>query len=329
MEEYLTRRTEWRNSRIERLTPDASTREYFRILWKEKPAVACVYPEPFSPEEQTYLDVTRLFLTDGLPVAEIYNFDGPAGIIIQEDLGNRILRDVLQETGKETAENYLNRAIGLIARIQKLTETAFAVNSIASRLKFDREKLNWELDFYKTHYFTSLRKKPLSPETDQLLFGEFCQLSEELEGFAGVLCHRDYHAANLMLDSQDQLRIIDHQDARIGPVSYDLVSLLLDRVLETPAPGFIKNKKDVFLSEREKLGLENHRGLQFDYEFDLMTVQRCLKAIGTFSNQTANCGKKGYTKFIKPMYRIVLEASERLQKFPVLQEIIKTELEIS
>ena len=73
------------------LTPDASTRNYFRIPWKKGKAVAAVYPEPFDPEFHPYLDVTRLFLENGLPVPEIYAVDGQSGIIVQEDLGDRQL----------------------------------------------------------------------------------------------------------------------------------------------------------------------------------------------------------------------------------------------
>jgi len=82
--------------------------------------------------------------------------------------------------------------------------------------KFDTEKLNWELDFFKTHYFDTYLKHPLSPSEDAKLAKEFAELAGELESYASVLCHRDFHAANLMLDSRDRMRIIDHQDARIG-----------------------------------------------------------------------------------------------------------------
>src|SRR5687767_15997068 len=73
------------------LTPDASTRNYFRIPWKKKKAVAAVYPEAFDPEVHPYLDVTRLFLDNGIPVPDIYAVDGQNGIIVQEDLGDRQL----------------------------------------------------------------------------------------------------------------------------------------------------------------------------------------------------------------------------------------------
>ncbi len=155
---------------------------------------------------------------------------------------------------------------------------------------------------------------------------EFADLSQELETRANVLCHRDFHAANLMIDNKNRLRIIDHQDARIGTASYDLVSLLLDRILEPPQLEWLDEKKRFFLAERECLGLEKITFEDFDYEFDLMTVQRCLKALGTFSFQSVNRGKTHFIQYIEPMFRIVLRACIRLQKFPILQRIIKEQI---
>lgn len=304
------------------LTPDASVREYFRIKWRDRTAIVCVYPEPFVASEQTYLDVTRLFLESGLPVAEIYDFDETTGVIVQEDLGDRILRPTLDRADFEEKEELLHRAISLIAKIQAATANAFAHDSIASRLKFDREKLGWELDFFRTHYFETYRKQTLSDEENQNLTLEFAELVSELETRAEFLCHRDFHADNLMIDGRGNLRIIDHQDARIGAASYDLVSLLLDRILEVPSITWIREKRLFFLSEREKLGLKHIDPDDFAYEFRLQTIQRCLKAIGTFSFQSVNRGKTHFIQYIDPMFRVVLQAARRLERFPHLQSVV-------
>lgn len=308
------------------LTPDASVREYFRIKWRHRSAIACVYPEPFIAREHTYLDVTRLFSESDLPVAEIYDFDETTGVIVQEDLGDRILRPTLDRAGYEEKEELLNRAISLIAKIQAATPNAFALGSIASRLKFDSEKLGWELDFFRTHYFETYRRQNLSDEENQCLTNEFAELVGELETRAEVLCHRDFHADNLMIDKAENLRIIDHQDARIGTASYDLVSLLLDRILEVPSISRIREKRLFFLSERENLGLKHIDPDNFAAEFRLQTIQRCLKAIGTFSFQSVNRGKTHFIQYIDPMFRVVLQAARRLERFPHLQSVIERQI---
>ena len=311
---------------VEALTPDASIREYFRVGWKNTTAIACVYPEPFLAKEQTYFDVSNLFQTSDLPVADIYAFDEELGVIIQEDFGDLILRDVLEDSSADKRNDLLNEAISMIAKIQAATENAFNLNSISSRLKFDEEKLLWELNFFKTHYFETLRKEKLVEKDANSLTEEFTELAKELEQHAKVLCHRDFHAANLMLDKQNRLRIIDHQDARVGAASYDLVSLLLDRVLDSPKEIWLTEKKHFFLRERENLGLEKITFADFDHEFRLQTIQRCLKAIGTFSFQSAMRGKTYFVQYIEPMFQIVLEACESLQRFPNLQKIIREKI---
>lgn len=312
---------------IQQLTPDASTREYFRIVCDGQSAIACVYPEPFLAGEQTYIDVTRLFLENGLPVAKILAFDEALGVIILEDLGDVILRDVLAASSETDRGSLINEAISLIAKIQAATASAYKSGSVASKLRFDVEKLTWELEFFRTHYFETLRKRPLSPGENSALDSEFYELSRELDSRATVLCHRDFHAANLMLDQSGKMRIIDHQDARIGSPAYDLVSLLLDRITELPTPEFLASKRSLLIAERSVLGLDTLDQEDFAYEFRLQTIQRCLKANGTFSFQSVNRGKTYFLPFIEPMFRIVLRAAENLGRFPTLRTIVSRELD--
>lgn len=310
---------------VAQLTADASTREYFRIAWDGSTAIACVYPEPFVAAEQSYLDVTNLFRSNGLPVAEIFDVDEKLGVIVQEDLGDTILRDEITTADARRREKLIDDAIRMIPRIQAATQNAFDRNSIASRLRFDVEKLLWELDFFKEHYFTTFKKQPLPADLDAAISAEFLELCRELESRASVLCHRDYHAANLMLDRKGELRIIDHQDARIGATSYDLVPLLLDRVTEPPSAESLAAKRRLFLDERERIGLPKLDENEFANEFRLQTVQRCLKAVGTFSFQSVNRGKTYFVPFIKPMFEIVLRALDNLDRFPSLGRTLQSE----
>lgn len=310
------------------LTPDASVREYFRIPWISKQAVACVYPEPFDPEFHPFLDVTRLFSDVGLPVPEILEINGPEGIIIQEDLGEMQLLDVLKDASEESYEAYQERAISLIADIQAATPKAYELNSIASRLAFDEAKLSWELQFFMEHYFKGLREETLTHGEAAELKVELNDIAAELSARPRVLCHRDYHAANLMVDKEDRLRIVDHQDARMGPASYDLVSLLLDRQLEMPSLAEIRAHRLFLLEERRLRGLDALDPDDFAREFRLMTVQRGLKAVGTFSYQTAVCGRGAkYAQFIEPTLCTVMHAAEWLDRFPALCRAIKKRLE--
>jgi aminoglycoside/choline kinase family phosphotransferase len=334
MSDFLARLTKYLDTagtpyHIEQLTPDASTREYFRIKSDGSSAVACVYPEPFNAAEQSYLDTTQLFRNCGLPVAEVIDFDESLGVIMIEDLGDTILRDVLVSSSSDEREAYLDRAIGLIAQIQSATDAAVASGSIASTLRFDVEKLSWELEFFREHYFSTYRARPLSVENDTAVRSEFIELARDLESRIAVLCHRDFHAANLMIDGSGELRIIDHQDARMGTASYDLVSLLLDRVTEPPTAAWLAEKRRFFLSQREVTGLTKLDEDDFAEEFRLQTIQRCLKAVGTFSFQSATRGKTYFEPFILPMFQIVHRALVQVERFPVLEKLVAREIELT
>jgi len=301
------------------LTPDASTRSYFRIPWKQGNAIAAVYPEAFDPDFHPYLDVTHLFLESGIPVPEIYAVDGGTGIIVQEDLGDQQLCQVYEVASPEECEDYKERAINIIARIQKAHE----LKSISSRLAFDEAKLSWELDFFVEHYFQSLRGETLRRAEAAELKAELNDISAELSAAPRVLCHRDFHTANLMLDGKNQVRVVDHQDARMGPASYDLVSFLLDRQPAPPSLAELRAHRLQLLEERRLQGLEPLDPDEFAREFRLMTIQRGLKAVGTFSYQTAINGRGTfYEHFIEPTFLIVSQAAEWLERFPTLRRLI-------
>lgn len=325
---YLSGKGKVVEDRIHALTPDASTREYFRLPWKRGTAIAAVYPEPFDPDYHPFLDVTRLFSAGDLPVPEILDVDAQTGIIVQEDLGDRQLRLIYESTSEEENETYKERAITLIAQIQGATEKAYERNSIASRLAFDEAKLSWELGFFFEHYFGSLRGETLSHGEAAELKAEMNDIAAELAARPRVLCHRDYHAANLIVDRKNNLRIIDYQDARMGPASYDLVSLLLDRQTESPSLAEVRGHRLFLIEERRRQGLDALDPDEFAWEFRLMTVQRVLKAIGTFSYQTAVCGRGAtYAQFIEPMFRIVLQSAEWLDRFPALRRAIAARIQ--
>ena len=127
------------------------------------------------------MDVTRLFLSGGLPVADIFEIAGDAGIIVQEDLGDTILRDLLNDPENHSRHRQLDEAISLIAQIQALTPKAFESGSIASRSRFDRDKLLWELNYFKEHYFETYLGSRLDEKDDRQISEEFEEIATELE----------------------------------------------------------------------------------------------------------------------------------------------------
>lgn len=319
--------------RLTGLTPDASTRKYYRIAAESNLAetlIVSLYPAPFNPHDNSFIDVTRLFGRAQLPVPEIIDVAGTEGIILQEDLGDTSLAqwmaEALDNGDQAGADEMLRSAIELIARIQAASALAYETGSITSRLAFDEDKLGWELNFYFDHFFGSFHKQQLPPDEEQAIKADLQAVAVELANRPRVLTHRDYHAMNLMVDPRGNLRIIDHQDARMGPATYDLVPLLLERRLEPADEAWVEAWQQCFLRERAKHGLPKIEPAELRYEFNLMTVQRQLKAIGTFSYQTGVAGRgEFYEKYIAPAVATVLRAmrSPGMREYPALRAALE------
>src|ERR1041385_4846339 len=121
VEAFLAHRMSATNPPVVAMTPDASTRFYFRVPWKRGTAFAAVYPEPFDEAVHPYLDVTRLFRECELPVPEVYDVDGSLGIIMQEDLGDNQLCAIFETANEDEREALIEQSIEIIARIQAAT----------------------------------------------------------------------------------------------------------------------------------------------------------------------------------------------------------------
>jgi len=318
---------------LQALTPDASTRKYYRVARSADPQgthIISLYATPFNPQDNSYLDVTKLFEEVGLPVPRIIGVAGTEGIILQEDLGDESLSGWLIEAagrGDEAGvDQKLRRAIDLIVEIQAATPMAYDMNSVASRLAFDVDKLSWELNYFFDHFFGSYRRIEMDESEAGAIRRDLTEIATELASRPRTLTHRDYHGMNLMVDPRGDLRIIDHQDARMGPATYDLVPLLVERLLEPADESWVASYQHYYLESRARAGLPGIAADELRYEFDLMTIQRQLKAMGTFSYQTAVVGRGVvYEKYIDPARRTVLRAMSKpgMKEYPDLRAALE------
>jgi hypothetical protein len=190
-------------------------------------------------------------------------------------------------------------------------------------IAFDVEKLSWELQFFIKHFLEAYRGAVLTASERQAIDAELLRIAEELAAEPRVFCHRDYHSRNLMLHD-GQLYIIDFQDARMGPDTYDLVSLLRDSYMD-----FSEREVDeliaFFLALRgvgaDRAGAGMEAG-QFRQRFDLMALQRNLKALGTFGFQTTSRGNTVYIQYIPRTLAYVRTNLERDRRFGRLRDLL-------
>lgn len=303
---------------VSKLSGDASARQYYRYMSKTGQSfVLATYPETFDPDRFNYRQVCHLLTEIGLPVPKIITMDPELGIVLQEDLGNESLQVRLLTAAKDERRLLLRQAIDYIVTIQQDGTRALQPEDEASRLAFDEEKLNWELLFFECHYLRDY--KGLKPAETKNLKDEFTRLATELAGFSRCLCHRDYHVRNLML-KDGTIYITDFQDARQGPASYDLVSLLKDSIdLETQE---INEYRDYYL-DRASL---SQTGEAFMRQFHLMCIQRLLKALGTYGFQIVTQGNFLYQQYVPGSLQRSLISLQAVPEFPYIQSIVEGDL---
>ncbi len=321
---------------LARLTGDASTRSYFRLQADGRSLVAALYDKPFDETESAtsrlsrfeaenpaarlsfandpcaYIEVTKLLIGSGLPIPPTLATSGGDAVLLIEDVGDIKLQDWLVDKSDIEIKDAYACAIELIVRIQESTERV-GTDSICSRLAFDEMKLKWELGFFFANYFNRFLGLKLDARTANGVQEDFKAICSELAARPRVLTHRDYHARNLMMH-EDRMFIIDHQDARMGPTSYDLASLVYDPYTELD-PLIAREIIERFIEMKSASSVPIGDEDQFRHELELMTVQRMLKAVGTYSYQAAVAGNISYLPYIEPAINRALKAMSALGRF--------------
>jgi aminoglycoside/choline kinase family phosphotransferase len=270
---------------------DASTRRYFRILRGGATWVLALYPEPFDAETLPFVGVRHLMAGWGLPVPAILDQDGARGVLLLQDLGDRTLQEVLRTTAPPERDDLYRTALDQLATLQREASRG-PQTAGCFQVAFDLEKLSWELHYFEKHFLERHRGCDLSVEDRATLAEVFHRLSEQIAAWPRVLCHRDFHSRNLML-SAGTLYWIDFQDARMGHASYDLASLLRDSYVELPEE-FVAERAEEF---RRRAVPGEAREL-FQRRFELMSLQRNLKALGTFGYMASVRGNRVYLPYI-------------------------------
>lgn len=276
------------STRLQPLAGDASDRRFFRIVPPEAASrVLVVHTGPIDPQTLPLIEVAALFRALPVPVPTIGEADAALGIVEVEDLGDTTLETALANAGEPERAARYEEAVALIAAIQRGGRRLATSGASPFRLAFDVAKLTWELEFFVEHFLVGHRRNTVTPPVRGALAAEFRTLAAEMAGEARVLCHRDFHSRNLMVH-RGRLHVIDFQDARLGPDTYDLVSLLRDAYVELDAASV-----DRLIAHYQDL-LDVSDGAALRRRFTRTTVQRSLKALGTFGYQIAERGNQRY-----------------------------------
>jgi hypothetical protein len=293
------------------LTGDASDRRYFRVRPRGADSyVLALHTAPFAFDALPFVNVAGLLARVPVPIPAILGHADDLGILALQDLGDMTLQAHLGAATPAEHTALYRQAIGFIAAIQRQGRELASDRYVPFGIAFDVEKLTWELDFFVKHFAVAYRGAAITAADRAAIADECAAIVLELAGEARVLCHRDYHSRNLMW-RDGQLFIIDFQDARMGPDTYDLASLLRDSYVDITDEA-LDDYIACFLALRGGTP-SREEAVEFRRRFDLMALQRNLKALGTFGYQTATRRNPVYIQYIP---RTLHYARTNLAKYP-------------
>lgn len=300
--------------RIAPASSDASFRRYFRVWYNGQTRVVMDAP-PDKEDCRPFVAIAQAMRGLGLNTPEVLAGDLDQGLLLLTDLGSR---QYLPELDARSVPGLYGDALEALARLQVGGDPASPLLP-----PYDSALLHREMELFREWFLGQLMELELSAEEQQILTQTFALLADNALEQPRVWVHRDYHSRNLMITDPDNPGVLDFQDAVVGAVTYDLVSLLRDCYIAWPR----EQVEFWALDYRARLRALGMRGLdnadQFLRWFDLMGIQRHLKATGIFARLHLRDGKPGYLRDIPRTLGYVLEVASHHAELADLQNLLR------
>ena len=315
-------------ARLEPLAGDASDRRYFRLRPAGGPSRVLMFlAKPIDPPYEPFERMAEFFALHRFPVPKVLESHPREGVIVLEDLGDESLQDHLRGAAGADPATWRRRyeeAVDLVVRLQRDGTRALTPEYPAYHFALDGMRLRRELGYFEEHYVRRLLGDPLAGDAAADRLRRALDGLAERAGRSGdrVLCHRDFHSRNLMLPPGGSgLVMIDFQDARLGPRTYDLASLLCDPYVEVPV-NLVAAMRERVLAGIGWAGRE----AELERDFAEVAAQRMLKAVGTYAGQATRFGVKRYLEYIPAALARARGALERLAEGDLLAELLGAKL---
>jgi N-acetylmuramate 1-kinase len=287
---------------------DASFRRYFRVYTSSGTTFVAMDAPPDKEDCRPYVRVARAFRAIGLNVPEIIADDLARGFLLITDLGDRLYLEALSE---RTVDALYRDALQAL----RVLQSAGGTDELPP---YDEKLLHQEMELFREWYIGRHLSIPLRPVEHELLDRAFRTLAAAALEQPRVAVHRDYHSRNLLLTESNNPGILDFQDAVVGPVTYDLVSLLRDCYIAWPRERVESWVREYFAQARAVGVSVGDNAAEFLRWFDLMGVQRHLKAIGIFARLNHRDGKPNYLGDIPRVRDYLIDVATR---YPELREL--------
>ena len=311
---------------IIRLAGDASSRRYYRASFGENGSVV-VMAAPDRGSVETFLSMTALMKELGADTPELLMDQD--NLLAMEDLGDVMLQGALASMPGDDIEDEYRRLLDRLAAFQAAARARVDKSQPCFSLRFDMEKLTYEVDFAGKYFLKEHLGREPHWSASAVMKLEWEKVNGELAQEMETLAHRDFHSRNIMAHGARRVWI-DYQDARMGRMAYDLVSLLLDPYVKI-SQGMEGRLAGYYFGKMEDIGSAIWSRDRFEELYALSAAQRLYKALGTYGYQTAIRGTVTYVPYIKPaasrLLRI-LEGRQRLGRLlnqlgPYLEDALK------
>ncbi len=299
LEQWLTGQCSGQDFTLAPASADASFRRYFRATFADRSLIVMDAP-PEHEDCGPFVHVAQLFGESGAHVPKVLAQDLAQGFLLLSDLGATTYLSALDESN---ADRLYRDAGDALVKIQIATRPGVLPD-------YDEALLTREMQLFPDWYIGKHLGMTLSSSQQETLARTFEQLNRNILAQGQVFVHRDYHSRNLMV-CDDNPGILDFQDAVLGAISYDLVSLLKDayirwdeeRVLDWAIRYWEKARK-------AKLPVPSDFG-DFYRDFEWMGAQRHIKVLGIFARLYHRDGKDGYLKDMPLVMEYLRKACER------------------
>lgn len=305
--------------RVYQLAGDASARKYYRVIYEQDTYVLMAW-EPFDPDKYPFINVLRHFESSGVNVPKIKKIGSEHGLLLLEDLGDLTLeRKFWESSNQELSWDFYKKSLDEIIKIHT-TATQLNKPTIAKEIMFDTAKFLWELNYAREHLIEGVLKFQLKENTAHALQKTFVDIADRLHQEPKVICHRDYHSRNLMI-KLDQVYVIDFQDARLGPIQYDLVSLIKDSYVDI-SDDYATKMLSYYFANTSFLKYQNLSQEKFQLIYELQSIQRCFKACGSFASFMNTRNDRRYLKYLNSTLKRVMRSLTLFPEYKILLDVL-------
>ena len=298
----------WGDWSIAVASADASFRSYYRLT-KESETYILMDSSLMIESLPPFIEMNERLSNVHVRVPRIIVKNMNLGYLILEDFGNTHYLDVLNE---ENYQELYKKAIDEIIKMQRSNTKGLPL--------YDKEFLHFEMDLMQEWYLEKYLNMTLIADDKNTIDSALENIaSVVLEQPQGVFVHRDYHSRNIMLTPKDEVGIIDFQDARVGAITYDLVSLLRDCYIEWDKAEI----ENLALYYRDSVGLDVDDATFIKW-FDFMGLQRHIKVLGIFVRLHLRDGKSGYLDDIPLTLKYVIDVASKYPELSGLVSLLKS-----